>query len=247
MKQYMVYVAIDFGTSRTGVSFRFKSSDQSNIIVWESEFKDNKTSTSVLFDRSGNCIAFGDEARTTYSNLDEDELEQYSLFERFKMEINNISDVRKTIVSLNGKAMELISVVRGALACIKKKVLKHLTENAIGCFRDDEIKWSLTVPAIWDERAKQFMISAAKQVFGVQPAIVLEPEAASVISRNYIKEHHKDLESITGYRYMVLDCGGGTIDITIHEIEEDGTLKSLHEATGGAWEVCLSMKKWRNS
>ena len=37
-----------------------------------------------------------------------------------------------------------------------------------------------------------------------------------------------------GTRYMVVDCGGGTVDITVHEVEDDeGTLKELHKATGG--------------
>ena len=35
-------------------------------------------------------------------------------------------------------------------------------------------------------------------------------------------------------RYMVVDCGGGTVDITVHEISnEAGQLKELFKATGG--------------
>ncbi|XP_052228946.1 heat shock 70 kDa protein 12A-like [Dreissena polymorpha] len=41
-----------------------------------------------------------------------------------------------------------------------------------------------------------------------------------------------DLEQ--GTRYMVVDCGGGTVDITVHEIVAGGKLKELHRATGGA-------------
>jgi molecular chaperone DnaK (HSP70) len=40
----------------------------------------------------------------------------------------------------------------------------------------------------------------------------------------------------TGTRYMVVDCGGGTVDITVHELSEcNGTLRELHKATGGPW------------
>ena len=28
---------------------------------------------------------------------------------------------------------------------------------------------------------------------------------------------------------------GGTIDITVHEVQQDGHLKELHHANGGAW------------
>jgi hypothetical protein len=40
----------------------------------------------------------------------------------------------------------------------------------------------------------------------------------------------------TGGRYVVVDCGGGTVDITVHEIDsKDGHLKELFRATGGAY------------
>ena len=36
-------------------------------------------------------------------------------------------------------------------------------------------------------------------------------------------------------RYLVADCGGGTVDLTVHELEINGKLKELYKATGGAW------------
>lgn len=39
-----------------------------------------------------------------------------------------------------------------------------------------------------------------------------------------------------GTRYMVVDCGGGTVDITVHELDNQlGTLKELYKATGGPY------------
>lgn len=38
-----------------------------------------------------------------------------------------------------------------------------------------------------------------------------------------------------GMRYVVADCGGGTVDLTVHELEVNGKLKELYKATGGAW------------
>ena len=41
---------------------------------------------------------------------------------------------------------------------------------------------------------------------------------------------------IIGGRYMVVDCGGGTVDITVHEIiNSEGHLKELFKATGGPY------------
>ena len=48
-----------------------------------------------------------------------------------------------------------------------------------------------------------------------------------------------DLSSSTGdsdgMRYIVADCGGGTVDVTVHELTRTRNLKELHKATGGTW------------
>lgn len=42
--------------------------------------------------------------------------------------------------------------------------------------------------------------------------------------------------SVLGTHYMVVDCGGGTVDITVHELcSYRGTLRELHTAVGGPW------------
>lgn len=36
-----------------------------------------------------------------------------------------------------------------------------------------------------------------------------------------------------GDRYVVADCGGGTVDLTVHQLEQPhGTLKELYKASG---------------
>ena len=47
---------------------------------------------------------------------------------------------------------------------------------------------------------------------------------------------------LLGTRYMIVDCGGGTVDITVHEMDaRTGKLKELHKATGGPYG---SVGKW---
>ena len=42
--------------------------------------------------------------------------------------------------------------------------------------------------------------------------------------------------TLSGGRYMVVDCGGGTVDITVHEMSnEAGHLKEVFKATGGPY------------
>ncbi|KAJ7381801.1 hypothetical protein OS493_038955 [Desmophyllum pertusum] len=35
--------------------------------------------------------------------------------------------------------------------------------------------------------------------------------------------------------YIVVDIGGGTLDVTVHEIQDDGTIKEIHKVTGGPY------------
>ena len=46
---------------------------------------------------------------------------------------------------------------------------------------------------------------------------------------------------------MVVDCGGGTVDITVHEITEDGgKLKELFKASGGPYgSISLTTLYWK--
>jgi hypothetical protein len=53
--------------------------------------------------------------------------------------------------------------------------------------------------------------------------LALEPEAAAVHCRN----QQKGLTFSPGTRYMVVDCGGGTVDMVLHEIDPKGNFSSL--------------------
>ncbi|ELT93911.1 hypothetical protein CAPTEDRAFT_71434, partial [Capitella teleta] len=49
----------------------------------------HKTPTAVLVNKDGRFEAFGYEAQERYKSLEEDELQMYSLYERFKMQLKH--------------------------------------------------------------------------------------------------------------------------------------------------------------
>ena len=55
--------------------------------------------------------------------------------------------------------------------------------------------------------------------------LALEPEAASLCCR----QNRKELKFESGTKYMVVDCGGGTVDIAVHEIDEQGNTNQKQE------------------
>ncbi|KAJ7353756.1 hypothetical protein OS493_032626 [Desmophyllum pertusum] len=40
-----------------------------------------------------------------------------------------------------------------------------------------------------------------------------------------------------GSKYLVIDIGGGTLDVTAHEILTNGNIKEIHQVTGGPYMV----------
>lgn len=108
----------------------------------------------------------------------------------------------------------------------------------------NEIKWVITVPAIWSDPAKAFMRRAAMKA-GIDSemlTIALEPEAAALYIKHIPIEKRVDESKegvlqvfCPGTKYIIVDAGGGTIDITAHEVLEDGHVRELIKATGGNW------------
>eukprot|EP00095_Tigriopus_kingsejongensis_P010174 maker-scaffold202_size261857-snap-gene-1.23 protein:Tk10174 transcript:maker-scaffold202_size261857-snap-gene-1.23-mRNA-1 annotation:"hypothetical protein CAPTEDRAFT_166803" len=166
----------------------------------------------------------------------------------------------------NGYQMSAIEVFSHTLHYFRNHALKELSDALGSKVLMEDARWVITVPAIWRQQAKQFMresaylagIGSAKSP--EQVLIALEPEAASIYCRKLrlnqlvperpksIFFDHKDPDEISiasdfvleetgaGGRYMVVDCGGGTVDITVHEItNKEGQLKELFKATGGPY------------
>ena len=88
-----------------------------------------------------------------------------------------------------------------------------------------------------------FQAGLASESFPEQLVIALEPEAASIFCR---KSRHSQLldgssnetrvedSLLIGSQYMVVDCGGGTVDVTVHEVLCEGGLKEVEAASGDA-------------
>uniref|UniRef100_A0A4W6BYU6 Heat shock protein family A (Hsp70) member 12A.2 n=1 Tax=Lates calcarifer TaxID=8187 RepID=A0A4W6BYU6_LATCA len=186
-------IAIDFGTTYSGYSFsltpRGKDIDP-YLKCWGKEFgkETPKTPTCILFDEHGEFMKFGYEAQMAYVRMCAKEARKHFFFENFKMSLYNRKLNRNmTIEAANGKSMNTLKVFTEALRYLTNDALETITANTEGRkFSASDFTWVLTVPAIWDPSAKQFMKEAATQVTtlkileSAKLVIALEPEAASV-------------------------------------------------------------------
>ncbi|CAG2213185.1 unnamed protein product [Mytilus edulis] len=244
----LLVCAIDFGTTYSGYAFQLTSDfikePLSNIKtnqVWNAgaaALMSLKAPTCLLLNKDREFVAFGYDAENQYTELAlENEHNDYLFFRRFKMLLHRNPGLNRDtkIAAANGEEVQAKAVFGHGIAFLKNHALENFKRAGME-IDENEVQWVITVPAIWTDAAKQFMREAAQRadIFNDQLLVALEPEAASVLCR-YTSDASGQSIFTSGSKYMVVDLGGGTADITIHQVAEDGTLKELHSASGGAW------------
>lgn len=249
-KERLQVAAIDFGTTYSGYAMSFRSEflqDPLKIFTnqWRAGYgkvQSLKTSSCILFSPDKKFDSFGFEAEDKYAGLTvEGNHHNWYFFKRFKMILYQNQELTRDthLTADNGFEMPAITVFSESIRYLKDHLIAACQERSYG-LRVEEIHWVLTVPAIWDDTAKQFMREAAVNA-GIatdQLSLALEPEAASLYCR------HLPVEIVNGNtiscfspgkKYIVLDAGGGTVDITVHETQTDGTVRERYKANGGPW------------
>ncbi|XP_014255174.1 heat shock 70 kDa protein 12A-like [Cimex lectularius] len=242
-----VVVSVDIGTTYTGYAFAFAKhpTDRQIHMMRQSEGGDRglnnqKVPTVLLLTPEEKFHSFGYGARDAYHDLDPQEAKEWLYFDKFKINLHNNMDVNRDtqLNAVNGKSVSALSVFSQTLHYLKDQVYKEISDHGIM----PTLRWVITVPALWTQQAKQFIRESAYMADICSPEnsdrllIALEPEAASVCCRHLHFDQIIKIEngSTKSGSYMVVDCGGGTVDITVHNVSsQNGTLRELHKATGG--------------
>ncbi|XP_052790119.1 heat shock 70 kDa protein 12A-like [Mya arenaria] len=247
-----IVVAFDFGTTYSGYAFSHSNNPfKVGTFLWKSgqeSLISQKTPTSILLNPEGSFHSFGFEAEDKFANLSEaEEHGDWRLFRQFKMLLLSEGQLKRstTIADVSKKKeheMPAIEIFAMSIQYLKDHFLEQIKSQGL-----DEtsfiVQYVLTVPAIWGDKAKAFMREAAMKA-GIDSdslTLALEPEVASIWCKSresgsqYAHSQEAKISlSGEGTRYMVVDLGGGTADICIHEINKDG-LKQIGKASGGPW------------
>ena len=230
-----VIVGIDFGTSGIGYAYSFSSDNPNSIILsdFHGQGADNKVPSEIILDHYlEDVLAFGAECKGYIGTHDKSE---YEYFKNIKM---NLYHKKYTIKSTNGKEANIELIIT--------KILKIISENAITqiqrsnkIIKKENIKWVVTIPAIWEEKSKQIMINASikagliKENEDKSLFLALEPEVAGIyyyISSQAYKDSGDIIFISEGKPYIICDIGGGTVDICTHrKIMKDNKTSELIE------------------
>lgn len=181
-------VAIDFGTTYSGYAYSFKSDPMAikTNKSWSKSLVSMKTPTVILVNKDLKFDCFGYEAEEKYSQLLEDnEADDWALFRRFKMVLYKTPELSKQleITDLSGKVkMSAITAFSMSIRYLKNHALSSLNVRQARSVQESDVRFVITVPAIWDDRARLFMREAAAEA-GIpteQFSLALESEAASI-------------------------------------------------------------------
>lgn len=231
-----VVVAIDFGTSRTGYAWALYGNADEHVQVETLAGTygpmDVKTPTNVLIDTSEDeprVVSFGYKAEQKYADSGE-ENPKWLFFRWFKMSLHKPFSSDPSVPAMDGRGSLPLSVVfQKSLEYIKDHAVHQLTDSKVLLSNNPhDILWILTVPAIWTDWAKALMRKAAFQAglieaeFSNRLQLALEPECACVASQVDPKQKHLWTK---GSSVLVADCGGGTLDITAHIVDNSNPLK----------------------
>jgi len=245
-----VVAAIDFGTYASGYAWlvvdpRVREPADYQIVhnnAWpgNEDVSAAKTRTALLVDGPGKIAAYGSEAYHVIRDRRAKGAPLGVLVDDFKVAMKTgVSGykISRNDRALTGLKRAGLSVDQAAASYLKWMYSQALADMARSGIQTGDIEWCLTVPAIWEPAEKDRMRTAATAA-GIRDDhlhLALEPEAAAIYA--YLTQGQLsggqgagalDLVRV-GSRFMVVDGGGGTVDITAYRVVDEGGKTGLGE------------------
>ncbi|KAG2233575.1 hypothetical protein INT48_009362 [Thamnidium elegans] len=211
-----------------------------DIVKWPKQSNNvyPKTPTLSLYRKgSTEILDWGHGARRTAMKPNSSDL---LLLSKFKLYLD---EHLKNEVLPNG--LNIIDVIADYLRMFHAHVCAELLKGFAGNYDQSKFRYCLTVPAMWSDRAKAAMREAAIRAGLVSRSdpperltLISEPEAAAL----YCEKKSEQFNLSHGQRFMICDAGGGTVDLIVFEIDENGPSKkrTLKEVTNGHGATCGS-------
>ncbi|XP_052819481.1 heat shock 70 kDa protein 12B-like isoform X1 [Mya arenaria] len=221
----IIVAAIDFGTTFSGYAYSYREEylrDPLQIYSnrWDGQILP-QAPTVLLFNSEKTESYFGFEAEEKYDGLiKRKEHKDWRYFQRFKMDLHREKKLTRkmTIKDAQGRNMPAVEVFAAAIRHLKNHFMEQAKLRVK--IQENEVRWVITVPAIWSDDAKEFMVVAAEMA-GIKEdklSLAYEPEAAAIYCKHMrlakLREPGKDatIQAFpTGLKFLVLDLGGAVL------------------------------------
>ncbi|GBB85957.1 hypothetical protein RclHR1_01240008 [Rhizophagus clarus] len=230
-----IVVGLDFGTTYSGFAYCHVS-DKDNIcsnVNWHGEIGQLKTNTVLQYDDEYNNVKLWGApamAKMPKRRNDEQNNEGNKPVEMFKLHLGDISDKFKPELPVGYK-----KAITDYLREIGKEIKEIVATRWPKVDYFENVLLILTIPAEFSEKSKAVMRICAfnagliNEEYSTNLQFTTEPEAAAVYCMEKLEGH--DLAK-PGTNFMIVDCGGGTIDLTTRKLINNDQLGETTERTG---------------
>lgn len=247
-------VGIDFGTTFSGVAFAFATNTEAKediITEWPGagSYTKQKIPTVLYYDQYQKVVGWGPDiadalAPTGYPKPGVQKVEWFKL--QLMLSGNTYIDPINLPPLPPGKSE--IDVAADYLFKLRQAMRSQLQKTLGEVFNREErnIRYYLTVPAIWNDAGKAATRAAAIQAGFLRDendnrlTLITEPEAAALFCSKAGLLNLKIHDAV-----LIVDCGGGTVDLIAYEVEEESPF-TVSECTAGSGDSCGSTALNRN-
>ncbi|CAB4408735.1 unnamed protein product [Rhizophagus irregularis] len=231
-------IAIDFGTTFSG--FAYSNRADPEIItndVWPQQIGVMKTNTVLQYDSNyQNVIKWGNPALAQKQSKHARKnkvLSSSKTVELFKLHLGNIPQNEKPPLPYQLNYEKAISDYLRELGKLIKETISTRW-HGISFFK--HVLIVISIPAEFDDRARNTMrqclydagLTDCKESKKVE--FTTEPEAAAIYCMRNLKGQNEMIP--INASFMVVDCGGGTVDLTTRRLLRDNKLSEITERTG---------------
>ncbi|KAG0263187.1 hypothetical protein BG011_009190 [Mortierella polycephala] len=235
--EYPLLVAIDFGTTFSGVAYAFKSNgDVLEMTTWpqQANLYGKVPTVSAYSKENDRMHSWGYAAKAAMLTPNSRNLD---LLQKFKLFLDN--DLAPYLPPLP-RTITPQTAISDYLRALHTHAINEIIKNSGGGMVDPQhIQYCLTVPAMWTDAAKGVMRQTAIQAGIIQPQdpphrllLISEPEAAAM----YCEKKCEQFNLRHGDRFMI--CG--TVDLIVFQVDYSSGTRALTEVTRGSGASCGS-------
>ncbi|KAJ8069445.1 hypothetical protein OCU04_003099 [Sclerotinia nivalis] len=230
--RYKIIVAIDYGTTYSGISYganNTKNSDDIEYMPWLAPFEVEvrKTPTRIAFKNENMVLGlnkWGFDAEPKYVSCSWTKL----LLDKNAVKGEDDDITSKTNIdegmmhlpphrNANGVCEDYL---RELYICFAADAKKKLGADV---FKMSPLDCWITLPAIWSDEAKEATLNAAREAGFAKNSFdeihtIAEPEAAAISTLKELAAPGTPNAVQSGDNIMICDCGGGTVDITTYTV-----------------------------
>ncbi|KAH2747986.1 hypothetical protein KXW10_007159 [Aspergillus fumigatus] len=229
-----ILVGLDFGTTFSGIAWAFDGPDDEIEVISTWPGGGNRTSPKVpsVLSYDGLNINWGYQVHPFAE-----------AFQGIKLLLDESQEIKYAPSLASGA---LLKKYKKDAVQVTADYLNRLVSHAKSILQrrfdigphDMNLRFVLTVPATWSDKAKDKTLSAAIKA-SIQPqdvSLISEPEAAALYALRAIQPNSVSRNDV----FIVCDAGGGTVDLISYQIK---TLEPLvlAEVTEGIGRICGSM------